>query len=326
MTSNLHFATSFRLVLHRRVAAWVAVVSLAALLWPAGSVAAQSVPLGLERWAVEVWPEYDRPAVLVLLNGTVQAGTALPVDVRIPVPQDAEINAVAFTGEDGRLISIPFSSEPTVGGQDIVFTLEQPDFVVEYYADVISPPPSRSFDLDFAAPYPAQEASVTLRQPARASDLTTTPAMPATGVDALGNPLYALQLGPLAAGQPAPLSVRYTKTDANPTVANAVVGDDVVAPPTASSAGIDSLPLVAGLVLALIVVAGVVFVMWRRNQRSGGSRQARRRAAREKGETPARASSAGASQKLAQNNFCPQCGAKYQTSDKFCRGCGAPRR
>lgn len=287
--------------------------------------AAQDVPLGLDRWAVEVWPEYDQPAVLVLLNGTVAGGASLPVDVRIPVPSGVEINAVAFPGEDGRLISIPWRSEPTVDGQDIVFTLEQPDFVVEYYDDVISPPPSRSFDLDLASPYPVQTASITLRQPARASNLQTTPAMQSTGTDSFGNPLYTMQTGPLAAGQPVPLSVSYTKSDANPTIVNAVVGDDVVGAPAADSAGIDPLPLIAGLVLALVVVAGVAFWWWRRRQAAGGSRQARRRAAREKGETP-RSVSATAPQKPDQTLFCPQCGTKFEAADQFCRGCGAKRR
>ncbi len=287
--------------------------------------AAQDVPLGLDRWAVEVWPEYDRPAVLVLLNGTVLDSTGLPVEVRIPAPSGIEINAVAFPGEGGRLISIPWRSEPTVDGQDIVFTLDQPDFVVEYYDDVISPPPSRGFDLDLASPYPVQDASVTLRLPARASNLQTTPSMQPTGTNSFGNPLYTMQTGPLAAGQAVPLSVSYTKSDANPTIVNAVVGDDVVGATAADSAGIDWLPLVAGLVLALVVVAGVAFWWWRRSQASGGSRQARRRAAREKGETP-RSASATAPQKPAQTLFCPQCGTKFEATDQFCRGCGAKRR
>lgn len=304
----------------------VGLLALGSSIWGIGSVAAQDAPLGLDRWAVEVWPEYDRPAVLVLLNGAVPDSTSLPVEVRIPAPLGIEINAVAFPGEDGRLISIPWRSEPTVDGQDIVFTLEQPGFVVEYYADVISPPPSRSFDLNLAAPYPVQQASVTLRQPARASNLQTTPAMQPTGPDALGNPLYTMQTGPLAAGQPVPLSVSYTKSDANPSIVNAVVSDDVVGTPAATSAGIDWLPMIGGLVLALVVVAGVAFWWWRRSQASGGSRQARRRAAREKGETPAHTTSAAAPQKTSNTLFCPQCGTKYQDADQFCRGCGAKRR
>ncbi|MEZ4768881.1 MAG: zinc ribbon domain-containing protein [Caldilineales bacterium] len=303
---------------------------LAALFLPAG-VHAQGAPTGLDSWAVEVWPEYDRPAVLVILNGTVQPGNGFPATARIPVPQGVDINAVAIPGADGRLVEVPWRAEQAATGQDIVFTLDQPDFVVEYYADVISPPPDRSFNLDLVAPYSVQQASVTLRQPERASNLQTTPAMQPAGTDSLGNPLSSVQVGPLAAGQSVPLEVSYTKADNNPTVANAVVGDDAVAQPPAASVGADWLPVIVGAVLGLLVIGGVAYWLLRRRQVAGGSRQARRRAAREKGTPPVKTPASGAApsatpQKAAQNLFCPQCGTRYEASDKFCRSCGAARR
>ena len=100
----------------------------------------------------------------------------------------------------------------------MVFDLEKPHFVVEFYADILSPPPNRSFDLALIAPYAAAQGSISLRQPARASDMQITPAMTQTGTDSLGNPLYSQQLGPLVAGQEIPLSVAYTKADADPSV------------------------------------------------------------------------------------------------------------
>ena len=326
MTSIINVGVLLRNTAHRLPLMMAAIICLLAPLSGTLTVAAQGVPTGLDRWTVEVWPEYDRPAVLVLLNGALQADAGLPVTARIPVPLGAEINAVAYPGDDGRLISIPWNSELTATGQDIVFTLDQPQFVVEYYADVISPPPSRSFEIDLAAPYAVQQASATLRLPARASDLQTTPAMEPAGTDSLGNPLLALQLGPLAAGQPVPLSVSYTKADNDPTVANAVVGDEAVAQVSAASAGVDWLPLAGGAILGLLVIAGVVYWLWRRRQPAGGSRQARRRAAREKGATRAKAPEVAVPPQATQNVFCPQCGTEYQAADKFCRSCGALRR
>ncbi|MCB0255146.1 MAG: zinc ribbon domain-containing protein [Anaerolineae bacterium] len=313
-------------ILQRCLAYALVLVTAFGLLAASAPVAAQEVPVGLDRWTVEVWPEYDQPAVLVILNGAVQPASGFPVSVRVPVPAGAEVNAVAFPGDDGRLISVPWQSETTAAGQDIVFTLEQADFVVEYYDAEISPPPNRSFELDLAAPYPVQQATVTLRLPTRASDLQTTPEMEPAGTDDLGNPLVSMQVGPLAAGQPVPLAVSYTKADNTPTVANAVVGDEVVAQTPAASTGLDWPLLVGAAILALVVIAGVVYMVWRRRQQVGGSRQARRRAAREKGAAPESSSSAAKPQKAAQNLFCPQCGTKYEAADKFCRSCGAPRR
>lgn len=325
MTSSTH-SSNRSYCYGGRLAIAVILLLLAVALPAATLVQAQEVPVGLDRWAVEIWPEYDRPAVLVLLNGALQPDAGLPVTVRVPVPLAAEINAVAYPGDDGRLISIPWNPELTATGRDIVFTLDQPQFVVEYYADVISPPPSRSFEINLAAPYPVQQASATLRLPARASGLQTTPAMEPAGTDSLGNPLVALQLGPLAAGQSVPLSVRYTKADNNPTVANAVVGAEAAVQAPAASAGVDWLTLVGGAILGLLVIAGIVYWLWLRRQPASGSRQARRRAAREKGTTAAKAPVVAAPRQATQNIFCPQCGTEYQAADKFCRSCGAPRR
>jgi hypothetical protein len=298
-------------------------IGLAALLgW---SALAQSEPVELARWAVEVWPEHDRPAVLVIVSGEVGASSSPTQTLRIPLPAQAEVNAVAFPNEEGRLISLAWETETTEAGQEIVFDTANPEFVVEYYLDVISPPPDRSFDLELVAPYPAEQASVTLRQPARASDMETVPAMQPAGVDSLGNALYTLDLGALAAGQAAPLRVSYTKADNNPTVANAVAAADAPEDAGAPAAADNDWLLPAGLALGFIVVAGIGVVYWRSRRPAGATRQARRRQARAKGGSLERGA-AGPAAKTAQNTFCPQCGAKFEAADKFCRNCGAARR
>jgi hypothetical protein len=170
----------------------------------------------LATWDVQVWPEYDQPTVLVIATGSVVTGTTFPQSLSFPLPADASIHAVAYPGEAGNLLTLPWTTEAGPAGQAVVFELNQPHFVVEYYADILSVPPNRSFDLDLGIPYAAQQATVTLRQPARASALQVTPAMAAAGVDELGNPTYALDLGPLAAGQSVPFQVSYTKVDGEP--------------------------------------------------------------------------------------------------------------
>lgn len=305
------------------VRAGIAAALMVALLCAPG-VSAQTPPVELAQWDIEVWPEYDRPAVLVLLSGALPEDTAFPAEVRIPVPADADINAVAYPNEEGRLISIPWRTEASASGLDVVFSAAQPDFVVEYYADVISPPPDRSFELVLVTPYAVPQASLALRQPARASDMQIMPAMTQDGVDSGGNPLYTLQLGALSAGQEIPLSVSYTKTDANPTISSAVVGDEAGAPVEQNALGGNWLPLAAGVLIGVAAIAALVYFVQRRRQRAGMSRQARRREARDKGGAPAHAPTAAA--KPAQPLFCPQCGAQYGATDKFCRSCGQARR
>ncbi len=201
-----------------RLALFISLILILIVGLPSRSGLAQEGALQLASWDVEVWPEYDQPSVLVIYSGTVDEGTTFPQTMRIPVPAGVTVTAVAEGDATSGLLTVQSRSETTEKGQEVVFDIEKPNFVVEFYADVLSPPPSRSFDLTLLAPYAATQGSLSVRQPARASDMQITPALAQTGTDSLGNPLYGQQLGPFVAGQEIPLSVAYTKADANPSI------------------------------------------------------------------------------------------------------------
>jgi hypothetical protein len=235
---------------------------------------------------------------------------------------------VADVDTNGGLFSLEWSSRDTPEGQEVVFDLAKPQFVVEYYLDAISPPPSRSFDLAMIAPYAAPRGSLSLRQPSRASDMLIDPEMAQTGTDSLGNPLYSKQLGPLVAGQELLMRVAYTKADADPSVAAEPAPADQPAQAAASrDAGTTAwLPWLVGGLLAVLVGAIAVYLVlqWRQRQ-AAHVRQARRKEARNRGLPAPRSTSPGEGKSVYQNAFCSRCGNKYGDADKFCRSCGAER-
>lgn len=286
---------------------------------------AQSVPPQLATWDVQIWPEYDQPSVLVIASSAFAPDTSFPQRVRMPLPADASVSAVAYPDATGNLLTLPWTTEPSADGQTVVFDLDQPNFVVEYYADILTPPPSRSFDLNLVAPYAVQQAAFTLRQPSRASGLQTTPSMTVGPADTLGNPTYALPLGALDAGQNVPLQVSYSKADADPSVDSTPVATASV--PTAGEAdsGQAWLPWVAGL-LAAVLAGALTFYLVRRRRAEAASRQARRRDARKKGVQPGRQPAGNPPPTGFANTFCVQCGQKLDGNDRFCRNCGAQRR
>ena len=49
----------------------------------------------IDSLAVEIWPDYDRASVLVLLTGTLLADAKLPASITLPIPAAAQLNAVA---------------------------------------------------------------------------------------------------------------------------------------------------------------------------------------------------------------------------------------
>lgn len=310
----------------------IALIAFLALVGAALPISAQTEAPQLATWDVQLWPEYDDPSVLVIMTGAVADENALPQTLRIPVPAGARVHAVAYPDAAGNLLTLPWTAEAGADGQTVVMELDQPRFVVEYYADILSPPPSRSFSLDLTTPYAAQQASLALRQPSGASDLQVTPAMTAGGLDNLGNPTYTLELGALPAGQSVPVQVSYSKADASPSVTQQSAAASSAATPAAATpaaAGADSspawLPWTVGVALGLAVGALAVYFLWRR-QSTGGSRQARRRHARRQGAAPARPPASPAAAGEGQNKFCVQCGQRFMVDDKFCRSCGAARR
>ena len=147
----------------------LAVMVLLGLASAAQPAAAQPEAPQLASWDVQVWPEYDQPSVLVIATGALSPDTPFPQQVAVPIPAGASIHAVAYPAAAGNLLNLQWTPQTGPEGTSVVFTLDQPQFIVEYYADVLSPPPNRSFALDVVTPLAAQQASLTVRQPSRAS-------------------------------------------------------------------------------------------------------------------------------------------------------------
>ena len=147
---------------------------LFSLLFPAFSALAQETGITLSSWNIEVWPEYDKPSVLVIYNGRWP---------KVVFPADADRFAACWERSTRspkamqREISFRLSgARATAKGQAVVFELDKPQFVVEFYVDALSEPPDRSFNLVMSTPYAAQQGELSLRQPSRATDMQITPA------------------------------------------------------------------------------------------------------------------------------------------------------
>ncbi len=79
--------------------------------------AAQEAP-AIEQLTVALWPEYDQPAMLVILRVQLAPGTQLPVDVILPIPTSAgEPLAVAYTTAEGALLNAPRSGPSATSGR-----------------------------------------------------------------------------------------------------------------------------------------------------------------------------------------------------------------
>ncbi len=298
----------------------------------------QSPAITLSRVAIELWPEYDRPTMLVQISGTLDPGVALPaqVVVRLPAASGGPL-AVATRTATGSLLNTPYTT--TVSGDQILVTLQADvaDFHVEYYDPTLAiTGTARAFTFNWTTEYAVTAASVRVQAPVDSSQLTGDPALAAAGVGDDGLNYYAASLGALKAGQPVSLRLTYVKssstlssTQVAANTANVTQAAPAASPASPAPALTFASPWLWGAVGALLVVVGVaVWALWQmrvspeREPRVSSRRRRAVRASRaQRGSLPADLSPSEPA-----TSFCTQCGQRLLPGDRFCRKCGTPIR
>jgi len=285
---------------------------------------AQTPTNELARLEIELWPDYDRPEVLVLLTGTLADDVPVPATLVLPVPEEATVNAVAHVDlQSGQLQNIADVDTSTPG--QINFTTPSPTFRIEYYTPYTVDGAQREFSFDWRSDVTIDQLLVTVQQPAEASGFTIDPpaGQPTSGQDGL---LYhPLEAQALPGGQSYSLSVSYElesemlTADVLATRQPSVEGPLPVISETAQSDASDfNWPLVAIVAGGLIMLAAVAWFLYTSSQR-GRKRPPKPRPARQsatKGSEPMPSSSNKDIQ------FCHNCGRALDSEDRFCRECG----
>ena len=283
---------------------------------------AQESSPDLATLAVELWPDYDRPTVLVLITGSLAPTVALPATVTIPLPANADVHAVARISTTNTLVDDIVFEE-----SDGAVTLTTPDsrFRVEYYLPYEQSGEDRSFAADWVFPFAVASVTVNVQEPAAATNFAISPAPQSvtTGQDGLTYHLLAPQT--LAAGQPLEFDLTYTLADNVLTVETATEGDTASAPPasepeqTTAASGNGNLPLILAGVGGLIISATLIWQGLRERSAQKSRPVVRRRP------TPARPGPAHKQTPetpTGEARFCHQCGREASSDDRFCRQCG----
>jgi len=276
-----------------------AAVFSAASMWPATpSSAAVSGPaiVGLH---VDLWPEHDDPRVLVIYRGTLSGGTLLPYTLAFSIPAGSQVNATAYR-RGTNLLSAQHQVQPGTDRTIVAFTVAEREFQFEYYADVLTGHPGRTFTMDLVFPLLVESLDVAVEQPLRATGVALNPASASTtSAGGFTYHLYAQRQWP--AGKVWRVRVSYRKDDLEPSLPRAA--------PAAPASGAAVLPsgsgrltwftaAAAGFILGALFV-GAIWLL-RRGRAPGPSR------------TP----------------HCPNCGTVVRPQDRFCHRCGhaQPRR
>jgi hypothetical protein len=259
---------------------------------------------------VDIWPEYDQPAVLMIYRLTLASDTKLPASLSLHLPANGQINAVALVDSTQGLVNTPY--DKTVLGQSAVLNLTTNSLQVqvEYYQPLVKDGIIRHIQFEWAGDYAVDKLDANFLKPFGAENVSISipPTDTGPGQDGLTN--YHIQKANLAAGKSFSLTIDYQRqTDALsisslPVVAASTPGPDT--PGRVSMTGI--LPWVLAGIGLLLIVAGVVgFIVWQRS--SQGSLTGKKN-------KPHR------NESEAEIIYCNQCGKRAQPGDIFCRTCG----
>jgi hypothetical protein len=292
-------------IMSTRIRIVVLLVFLLALGLPQAAFAQETITLG--RVVIQLWPEFDRPSMLVLIGGQVGGDTALPVELHFNLPPGAEVNAVAYGDlTSGDLLVAPHSVE----GDVLTMTSVNGTFHIEFYdTSLAMDGETRSYALEWAADYPIDELVIEAQQPIGASDFEMQPGGGMQVTDQFGLPNTRVTRSAVAADEVIGVSVAYAKSDP------ALTADRLQPPQT----GEETAPGVGGerkplwWVTIVLVVVGAALI--------GGGVSWYVRATKQTA-APARQRAAG----KGAARFCTNCGEPVGAGDNFCRKCGARLR
>jgi hypothetical protein len=285
---------------------------LVVLLVPAPVQAQNEVHLSLV--SVDIWPEYDQPAVLMIYRITMAFGTTLPASLAVRIPSGAQINAVAVVDPTKGLINTPY--DKTVQGEWSVLkiTTNSLQVQIEYYTILAKNGSARHIVFEWAGDYAVDTLDVNFLRPFAAEGviLSLAPVDTTPGQDGLTN--YHVKTTNLAYGQSFLLTIDYQRKTDDLTISSLPV--QAVSAPGPDTSGRVSMTGIlpwglAGIGVLLIVVGVVGFVVWQRGGQ-GFSTIRRQTPLHKEGEE--------------ESIYCHQCGKRAQPGDVFCRTCGTRLR
>jgi len=296
-------------------------ILILAMLLPLGVHAQTS--LVLSSLQIGIWPEYDKPNVLVIYQITLSATTTYPADVSLRIPITAgEPNAVAIRQPDGSLVNID-KTRQVVGEWAIInFTTTVPEVQLEYYDPGLTKDGNaRHYTYVWPGDYAVTQLSIQVQQPSGATDMRISPSLGAGAVGSDNLTYYTQDIGAVPTGQNFQITIDYQKSNDVLSAENLPVEPSAPIPQgAASDLNLSAwLPWILGILGAGLIIGGILW-FWQTGRQRPLTPTPRRRSRAESLQPDA---SSGSDEAAV---YCSQCGKRALPGDQFCRSCGTPIR
>ncbi|MBI3936074.1 MAG: zinc ribbon domain-containing protein [Betaproteobacteria bacterium] len=280
-------------------------IVLAVVLLPALAAvpSGRGAPKGNPRLAslqIEIWPEFDRPAALVILKGELAADVALPAAVSLRISASSGGPAAVAYANAAKTGLFNLKYDRADAGDFITLRFEVPErfFHVEFYDPIKMSTPDRSYTYAWSGDLAADRLSVILQEPAAASNISVQPGLEGTATGQEGLRYRSAELGAFEVGKQLPIRIRYTKTDSRTSAEILKLKAPQASPSPAAGSGQEPVWLLVVIAAAaLLAGGGAAFLWWRRSAKASGPQPG------------------GAA-------FCTKCGNRLGSGDRFCARCG----
>lgn len=290
------------------------------MLFAAQPVKAQTGPT-IEKMIVKIWPEYDKPSVLTILDLFLSADVSLPAKLTVRIPVEAgQPNSVAVRELDGQLYVLEYESKLQGDWNELTFTTPYPEVWLEYYDPQINiNGDTRSYVYNWTGDYTVTDFKIEVQQPLTASNMTFQESIGTAQIGGDGLTYFPANIGTVSEGTAFSLHMQYLKSDDTLSFSNAIPVQSSV-PLSDQNKGrkpfLELLPyLLGGLGLVLILMGA--FWYWQSKKNSPKNVSVRR-------------SHGGGRKPSIQHDetsiYCHQCGKRASGSDQFCRACGTRLR
>jgi hypothetical protein len=310
--------------------AWLVKVALGLLLimglLQANNLSAQDPAAVLEFLEVELWPDFDQPALLVLMTGAFSNDVSLPATITLPLPEEATIHAVARVNAADEWIDMDYVD--SISGQ-ITLVVDDPGFHIEYYIPYESDGDLRQVTFRWLADMDVNQLLTKFQEPSSATDVTLSPEAMRALIGAYDLRYHEIEGQAVPAGIPYVLeaSYRMVRPELSAEALDIQQAPPPVSAPAVTQQGVDgsdssdfSWPMVLAAAVAVLAFAVVAWLIY-----SGQNRKRRVIKPRPAARTRRRQSPAGAGKSTSRGTspkFCHECGQPLDPADKFCRNCG----
>lgn len=305
---------------------------------------AQASP-AFENLIVELWPEYDRPEVLVIYRAELSSETSLPTQLTFRLPGYIENMHAVAVEQNGVLVDVnPETIELLREEDNLILTFPTPSrkVHVEYYDPVIltKADQNRQLVYRFSAPYPIETATFEVQEPFRAEDFSLTPRPGSTFIGNNGLRYDSIQVTKLTTAETFELSATYKRDTTE--VSTQLLADNTSSQSPGISVVAES-PINENLNVGyLLIGVGVLLLLgtggywwWLRKMREDatpGRRPPTRPVRRKEALVVAKPEPARRRRETTESTspplagYCYRCGTALREDAQFCHVCGAERR